>query len=301
MAPKMQPEVISREFVKPSSSSPNNHPSVHNLSFFDQLNDSRYLPLLFFYTSKNGETEHHRIKDDVTIDCNDEGALFLEARLKCGLSEILKSPDDEILSLLLPDSLSYKDSTRDWSCSSSKAGGSSSSGLHFKAISSDSLKPNFMNHAMSLRTKISPPLSERNIGYLIGMFPVLAREDKEIELGVLVKEFRKAKTQLSNSCANTTSIEDICPMILESMKPLSEYLNVELYVCTSWCRYPFYESDFGWEKPLWVATILFKLKNLMVLVDTREGDGIEAFISLEEKAMAVFENDEELLSFSCIN
>ncbi|XP_065876135.1 BAHD acyltransferase At5g47980-like [Euphorbia lathyris] len=428
MAPKMQPEVISREFVKPSFSTPNNHPSVHNLSFFDQIVPSFYVPLLFFYTSKNGETDHHRstvlkislsaalshyyplagrIKDDVTVNCNDEGALFLEARLECNCAEILNNPDDEILKLLFPDSLYYKDSTltgpvavqvtyfkcggmsigiclshktldmssmtffiKEWAslarnsekeispefnigslyppldlpiltkkqeappvvdCVSRRIvfNGLKISNLkemvanqvpnptrvevvtsllyksaisaNAKATSSYSLKPNFMNHAMNLRTKISPALSERNIGNLIGMFPVLAREDTEIELGVLVKEFRKAKTQFSNSCANTISIKDICPLILESMKPLSEYLNVELYVCTSWCRYPFYESDFGWGKPLWVATILMNWKNFMILVDTKEGDGIEAFISLEEKAMAVFENDEELLSFCCIN
>ena len=33
-----------------------------------------------------------RIRDRAFVDCNDEGVVFLEARVKCMLSEILENP-----------------------------------------------------------------------------------------------------------------------------------------------------------------------------------------------------------------
>lgn len=36
-------------------------------------------------------------------------------------------------------------------------------------------------------------------------------------------------------------------------------------------------------------------------MDTRNGDGIEALVSLEEQNMNVFEHDEELLRFASLN
>jgi hypothetical protein len=36
-------------------------------------------------------------------------------------------------------------------------------------------------------------------------------------------------------------------------------------------------------------------------MDSKSGDGIEAFVTLEEKDMAAFECDEELLAFAALN
>ena len=43
------------------------------------------------------------------------------------------------------------------------------------------------------------------------------------------------------------------------------------------------------------------LKNTVVMMDTRSGDGIEVFVNLEEQDMAVFESDAELLGFASFN
>ncbi|GMN27271.1 hypothetical protein TIFTF001_044103 [Ficus carica] len=57
----------------------------------------------------------------------------------------------------------------------------------------------------------------------------------------------------------------------------------------------------GWEaKTVWVANGMF-IKNLFILLDTKCGQGIEAWVTLEEKQMAKFDEDEELLAFASIN
>ncbi|XP_065875568.1 BAHD acyltransferase At5g47980-like [Euphorbia lathyris] len=425
IAPKMQPEIISREIIKPTSSSPYNHPNIHKLSFFDQTSPCVYIPLLIFYTTKHTSSvlknslsatlsEFYplagRTKDDVTVDCNDDGVVFLEATMGCNLSELLKSPDDETLKLLLPDGLYYKDFTlsspvvvqvtyfqcggmsiglclshkiqdmesicaflKKWAsvarnsdneitpdfdiaslyppldlpflknqqpaqemnnCASRRvvfrAGNVSklkeiaadhvlnptrvevvASLLYKSAISavskvskassSGSSEQSVMHHVMNLRTKVSPPLSERKAGNLTGVFPVSA---KEADFGVLVKEFREEKTRFSDSCGKVCDKEELYMFVLDSMKGLGTYFsdeNEKVYFCSSWCRYPFYEIDFGWGKPFWVTTVFWAMKNLILMIDAKGGDGIEAFVTLDERAMAVFEKDQELLSFSSVN
>ncbi|GFP80162.1 vinorine synthase [Phtheirospermum japonicum] len=65
--------------------------------------------------------------------------------------------------------------------------------------------------------------------------------------------------------------------------------NVEFCIFSSWCRFPVYEVDYGWGKPHWVATVGVPFKNLVALLDTRNGDGIEAWVSMAETDMALVE------------
>lgn len=65
---------------------------------------------------------------------------------------------------------------------------------------------------------------------------------------------------------------------------------------TSLCRFPTYEADFGWGKPMWVGSSPLPYRNLVVFLDTRDGGGIEAYANLKPEDMALFEKDKELLS-----
>ena len=57
----------------------------------------------------------------------------------------------------------------------------------------------------------------------------------------------------------------------------------------SWCRFPVYEVNFGWDKPAWACTVTPPIKNTAVLLGTKCGDGIEAWISTTEEDMASLE------------
>ncbi|KAL6980051.1 hypothetical protein U1Q18_021702 [Sarracenia purpurea var. burkii] len=126
----MKVHILSRELIKPSSPSPN-HPPTYKLSFFDQLAPPVHTPLLFFYTasadfSKEPAGSHERlerlkkslsetltlfypqagrfVKDDLLVDCNDQGAEFLEARVNVGLMDFLsEAPNNlELLNRFVP-------------------------------------------------------------------------------------------------------------------------------------------------------------------------------------------------------
>ncbi|KAK4835721.1 hypothetical protein QYF36_013584 [Acer negundo] len=53
---------------------------------------------------------------------------------------------------------------------------------------------------------------------------------------------------------------------------------------------PFYEVDFGWGKPAWVSLAHRPYKSVM-LIDTKDGDGIEAWVIMDKEEIAYFQND----------
>ncbi|XP_004301961.1 PREDICTED: uncharacterized protein LOC101312358 [Fragaria vesca subsp. vesca] len=69
----------------------------------------------------------------------------------------------------------------------------------------------------------------------------------------------------------------------------------------NWCRLVFYETDFGWGKPLMVVPPTEGIKNMTMMKDTSDGHGIEAHLTLKEEDMAIFEKNEELLAYASLN
>ncbi|KAK2665375.1 hypothetical protein Ddye_003949 [Dipteronia dyeriana] len=64
----------------------------------------------------------------------------------------------------------------------------------------------------------------------------------------------------------------------------------DVYMFSSLRNVPFYEVDFGWGKPAWVSLVHRPYKGVM-LVDTKAGDGIEAWVNMDKEEMVYFQND----------
>ncbi|XP_019158860.1 PREDICTED: vinorine synthase-like [Ipomoea nil] len=69
----------------------------------------------------------------------------------------------------------------------------------------------------------------------------------------------------------------------EHLRKWYERLEAEFLEFTSWCRFPIYEVDFGWGRPVWACTTTFPFKNFIVFMSTKCGHGIEAWINLGEE------------------
>ncbi|XAR70342.1 Acetyl-CoA-benzylalcohol acetyltransferase [Bertholletia excelsa] len=119
----MKTEISSRKLIKPSSPTPN-HPPTCSISFFDQLAPPIHVPLLYFYPADSTKTvdkiqrleqslsevltvfypqagRYH--KDDLLVDCNDQGAEFVEATVDLNLSEFLEEgPKVDLLRSFVP-------------------------------------------------------------------------------------------------------------------------------------------------------------------------------------------------------
>ncbi|KAH1121469.1 hypothetical protein J1N35_004629 [Gossypium stocksii] len=125
-------EIVSKQLIKPTSSTPR-HLTTHKLSFLDQLVPSSYVSMVLFYV--NQETSippadiiasnsmrsqllkeslsqtltlfypfAGRMKDHLSIACNDKGAYHVEARVNLPLCVFLNLPDSSYVSQLVPKS-----------------------------------------------------------------------------------------------------------------------------------------------------------------------------------------------------
>ncbi|CAI9118875.1 OLC1v1020502C1 [Oldenlandia corymbosa var. corymbosa] len=63
------------------------------------------------------------------------------------------------------------------------------------------------------------------------------------------------------------------------------------WLFSSWCRFPIYEVDFGWGKPVSVGPVGTPGFNVVALKSTRNEEGIEAWISMLEAEFALLPDE----------
>ncbi|WOG85478.1 hypothetical protein DCAR_0104667 [Daucus carota subsp. sativus] len=148
--------------------------------------------------------------------------------------------------------------------------------------------------AVNMRERTIPPLPKNQFGnlYLVACVQSVAGQGG-VELPCYVDN-------LSNSVKRAV---DDCGVVLSSGKEgqtllsqkLGEMLqslsSPEIYFAgtfSSWCKFPLYEADFGWGKPVWVSAANIPMRNTVVLIDEKSGGGIEAWVSLDESDMQKF-------------
>lgn len=153
-------------------------------------------------------------------------------------------------------------------------------------------------HAVNIRNRLSPPLPPHSFGNLWWFAVAEAPIEEEKDYPFLVSKIRNAITEIDGEYV--TALQDAEKAMRAKMKMGQMVYSgeVELYSFTSWCSFPIYESDFGWGRPAWVCSPGRPYKNVVLLVNTGDGEGIEAWVNLEEKDMPVFESDPELLAFT---
>ncbi|XP_059637458.1 stemmadenine O-acetyltransferase-like [Cornus florida] len=152
-------------------------------------------------------------------------------------------------------------------------------------------------HAVNLRTRMDPPLPEYSFGNLYRIAIATPSMEAGDKCRGLVRQMK-------------STVKSIDGEFVEKLRGGEEHLNfikeraekfmkgeVVSFRFTSLCRLPLYEVEFGWGKPVQVGSTRLTFKNLVTFMDTREGDGIEAWINLEEKDMAKFEVNKELLAY----
>ncbi|KAE9610498.1 putative salutaridinol 7-O-acetyltransferase [Lupinus albus] len=130
----MKIELISREVIKPSKPTPS-YLNTHSLSFIDCVVGRNYVPLVYFYPNKYSKYDDKnqeritkistlkkslsevlsiyypfagKLRDQLSIECNDQGVLLLVTRIKSKVLDILKNPSEVLLNPLFPDDLPWK-------------------------------------------------------------------------------------------------------------------------------------------------------------------------------------------------
>ncbi|KAL6195635.1 hypothetical protein ACLB2K_031253 [Fragaria x ananassa] len=163
------------------------------------------------------------------------------------------------------------------------------------------IRPSSWSQAVNMRKRRSGhAFTENLMGNFVWSYTAAMTVNTEVDLQSLVATFRKCKEDYEVNFPNGVTVELAYQIIKESWKNLAKE-GIDNYGCSSWCWFPFYETNFGWGKPSWVSTRGFQVKNTVVLMDAKYGDGIEASLTFIEEKMAIFESNQELFAYASLN
>ncbi|KAJ4848945.1 hypothetical protein Tsubulata_034181 [Turnera subulata] len=163
------------------------------------------------------------------------------------------------------------------------------------------LRTSLLVSSYNLRDKMALPVPQSSFGNLYRM--VVTRfqpTHKNPEFQELVTLFNHSVTKAKEDTAKIANPGDMVALASNSSREVGEEVKsggVDVCIISSLSRFPFYDADFGWGKPHWFSSV-HKPLEIGLLLDTKCGTGIEAWMSLEEKRMLQFEQDQDIVAFT---
>ncbi|XP_050218310.2 stemmadenine O-acetyltransferase-like [Mercurialis annua] len=160
---------------------------------------------------------------------------------------------------------------------------------------SSSTKPHLATSTVNLRKRLNPSLPNKCIGNINQ--PILAQwpRNTEVEYKGLAGNLRQSIRSINDEHVRNVHEDG---EYLKFIKSAAEMKMVtDVFSFSSWCKFPFYEADFGWGKPAWISTHM-GLNNLAVFIDAKDGEGIEAWVSLTTEDMLKFQQNHGILQYA---
>ncbi|XP_076892305.1 vinorine synthase-like [Bidens hawaiensis] len=141
---------------------------------------------------------------------------------------------------------------------------------------------------VNLREKMGSLIPKDSCGHHWGLCATECKTLETIEelADRLSDSVKKTINDLSKGCQNH---EEGQQMVLNSLLYLTNiHESTNVVIVSSWCKFPFYEADFGFGKPIWAAPRTVPLNHSAYLIDDIEGNGVVAYAFLEVKDVPHF-------------
>ncbi|CAL5438610.1 unnamed protein product [Camellia sinensis] len=162
------------------------------------------------------------------------------------------------------------------------------------------LRPSVLSLSMDLRerTGLQPPKNPFGNLFTHSTARFMAEENK-MELHDLVFLLKEAINKTSEDYANVQHGDDIYSMLINHYNEngADKPSNADFFYFSSLRKFSCYEVDFGWGQPAWVTTTS-KPVELISLMDTKCGEGIEVSMTLNEDDMREFECHPDIVALS---
>jgi shikimate O-hydroxycinnamoyltransferase len=122
------------------------------------------------------------------------------------------------------------------------------------------LRPSLLGLTFNMRGKTAMTTPDYSCGNFVNWANAQFMPDDEIkmELHHFVNRVHDAISTTTHDCAKASNSDDIYSMVSSKAREVGEALgegNVDTYMFSCWCRFPWYEADFGWGKPSWVSSV----------------------------------------------
>ncbi|XP_073036611.1 epi-neemfruitin B 7-O-acetyltransferse L7AT-like [Primulina eburnea] len=172
------------------------------------------------------------------------------------------------------------------------------------ADKSDLEKPFILTHPVNLRRRADPALPDESFGNFLWLTAAQCNSPADTNLKDLASEVRRAVRKIDNGFIKVLQNNGFYENLEETRKVLPEGANCLAF--SSWCKFGLYGVDFGWGKPIWISSFVSgdspaMMANSVTLMDTRFGDGVEAWLILDEKYVAAFEENEDIQNDVLVN
>lgn len=160
---------------------------------------------------------------------------------------------------------------------------------------------------VNMRERTIPPQSKHacgNFSFASITRCIAASEMKHIDIeelfDVIGDAVRKSIGDHAEKLSPNRDGRDIIIHSIEMLMKLSQNQETNIIAFSDRSRFGFYEADFGWGKPVWttIGRPQRPRSNFTVLMSNKEGDGIEAWLHLNQNDMRCFEDDEEIKLFT---
>ncbi|XWS59301.1 hypothetical protein CRYUN_Cryun08bG0110000 [Craigia yunnanensis] len=170
-------------------------------------------------------------------------------------------------------------------------------------------KPSVCSHAVNLRRRLEPQLPDYSVGnvfwYTVSPYNSADNDIELQNLAYIVKEGLEALNKDYLDCPQNGGVKFISEKLNDLFAKFASEGDIEFYAFTSWLNFfGFHEVDFGWGEPSLHGTpgvVSPAIFNLTIFKEIGQHKEIEAWITLEEKNMAILENDPEFLEFASPN
>ncbi|CDP16265.1 unnamed protein product [Coffea canephora] len=233
-----------------------------------------------------------KIKDNLHIECNDDGVYYVETRTNIGMLDFLRKPENEFMNQLCPF---HPDSTELLSKS------------YPIMVQVNIFDCGGIAICLGASHKIFDGLS---VSTFMQSWAATTREST-LELELLVNKISNSIGTMNADFVESINGENGIQKLMGALKDFHEVFYdpnsmAECIYISSICKTGFYEADFGWGKPIWTCIArgngdLHGLGNIAHLMETKSGDGIEALVTMKEEYMATLQKNQELLHYASLN
>ena len=164
-------------------------------------------------------------------------------------------------------------------------------------------RPSVIIQAVNMRPRTAPPLPIHSCGNLaLNAVAKCSHGADGLGLEEIACAMSEAIEKTVSDCARLLSggYEDVvigaeAGLIEGAMSSESEMSYLSF---SDWGKFGLYDADFGWGKPASVGIARVPYERATVLVNDKDGGGIEAWVHLSLDEMVCFEEDDEIKLYS---